>query len=144
MPTTTYDAPGSSELRRQARQEATAFLRGLPVSRDPAAPLRACTEAMAQATTPAEVHALTELAARGEEAGLIALRNLLRAAGSRCRKQGHAQLATRYDRTSDLLDIADRTLFQLGIDLLAAAHDTLPDRSGPTPALTTDAEGAPR
>lgn len=144
MLTTTYDGPGSSELRRRAGQEAAAFLRGLRVSRDPAAPLRACTGAMSQATTPAEVHALTELAAGGEDAGLIALRNLLRAASSRCREQGHAQLAARYDRTSDLLDIADRTLFQLGIDLLATAHDTLPDRSGPTAALVADAEGAPR
>lgn len=144
MPTTSYDGPSSSELRRQARQEAAAFLDGLPVSRDPAAALRACTDAMARATTHAEVHALTELAAGGEDAGLIALRNLLRAAGGHCREQGHARLAARYDRTSDLLNIADRALFQLGIDLLAAAPDTQPDPSGPPPVLVDADEGGPR
>ncbi|MFD8982839.1 hypothetical protein [Streptomyces sp. NPDC059564] len=141
MLTTTYDGPGSSELRRRAAQEAAAFLHGLPVSRDPAAPLRACTEAMSQATTPAEVHALTELAAGGEEAGLIVLRNLLRAAGIRCREQGHAQLAARYDRTSDLLEIADRALFQLGVDLLASAYNAGPDRANPPPASVGYDEG---
>ncbi|WP_405421503.1 hypothetical protein [Streptomyces erythrochromogenes] len=144
MPTTTYDGLGSSELRRRAGQDSAAFLRGLPVPRDPAAALRACTEAMVQATTPAEVHALTELAAGGEDAGLIALRDLLRAAGSRCREQGHAQLAVRYDRTSDLLDIADRTLFQLGIDLLTAAQDTPPDQSRPAPTPASDTGGGSR
>lgn len=81
MTRTVHDQPGSSELRLRARREAAGFLRGLPVPVDPAAPLRACTEAMSEASTPAEVHALTELAAGGEDAGLIALRNLMRTAG---------------------------------------------------------------
>ncbi|MFF3088684.1 hypothetical protein ACFVRB_27095 [Streptomyces nojiriensis] len=143
MTHTVHDHPGSSELRLRARREAAGFLRGLPVPVDPAAPLRACTEAMSEASTPAEVHALTELAAGGEDAGLIALRNLLRAAGTSCREQGHTQLATRYDRTSDLLDIADRTLFQLGIDLLTSNCDTAPDPSEPCPAPIGRDEGGP-
>ncbi|MFE9801519.1 hypothetical protein ACFYP6_22080 [Streptomyces goshikiensis] len=145
MPHTVRDKPGSSELRRRASREAAGFLRGLPVPADPAAPLRACTEAMSEASTPAEVHALTELAAGGENAGLIALRNLLRAAGTRCREQGHPQLATRYDRTSDLLDIADRTLFQLGIDLLTSTYDTSPnpDPSEPCQAPAGRDKGGP-
>ncbi|GHD79442.1 hypothetical protein ACFQL8_19400 [Streptomyces goshikiensis] len=122
MTHTVDNRPGSSELRLRAHREGEESLRGLPLPADPAA----------------------ELAAGGEEAGLIALRNLLRASGSRCREQGHGQLAARYDRTSDLLDIADRTLFQLGIDLLTATHDTLPDRSGPALALTAGTEGGPR
>lgn len=142
MPTTVRKRPGSSELRLRARREAAGFLRGLPVPADPAAPLRACTEAMAQASTPAEIHALTELAAGGEEAGLISLRNLLRAAGTRCREQGEAQLATRYERTGDLLDIADRALFQLGVDLLASAYDAEPDIAKPPPASVGCDKGA--
>ncbi|MFJ7589476.1 hypothetical protein ACIQZO_19270 [Streptomyces sp. NPDC097617] len=133
--------PGSAELRLRARQQAAVFLRGLPVSADPAAPLRACAEAMSEASTPSEVHALTELAASGEDAGLISLRNLLRAAGTRCREQGEGQLATRYERTSDLLEIADRTLFQLGVDLLASAHATGPDMSKPPSASVGSDEG---
>ncbi|MFG2979397.1 hypothetical protein ACGFYY_41230 [Streptomyces sp. NPDC048331] len=135
MLSTDEAGPGSSELRRRARREATAFLQGLPLSPDPASALRACTDAMAQATTPAEIHALTELAAAGEDTGLITLRNLLRAVGARCQVLGHAQLAERYARTSDLLDIADRALFQLGIDLLATAHTAPTDQSGPVPVL---------
>ncbi|MCY0954955.1 hypothetical protein [Streptomyces sp. H27-S2] len=142
MPPTVHNRPGSSELRLRARREAARFLRGLPVPADPAAPLRACTEAMSQASTPAEIHALTELAAGGEDAGLIALRNLLRAAGARCREQGEVQLATRYERTGDLLDIADRTLFQLGVDLLASAYDAGPDIANPPPASVGCDEGA--
>lgn len=142
MPQTAPHHPGSAELRLQARQEAAVFLRGLPVSADPAAPLRACAEAMSQASTPSEVHALIELAASGEDAGLISLRNLLHAAGTRCREQGEGQLATRYERTSDLLDIADRTLFQLGVDLLASAYATGPDVSQPPPASASRDEGA--
>ncbi|MFD3808079.1 hypothetical protein ACFWTC_31805 [Streptomyces sp. NPDC058619] len=143
MTHTVHDQPGSSELRRRARREAAGFLRGLPVPVDPAAPLRACTEAMSEASTPAEVHALTELAAGGEDAGLIALRNLLRAAATRCREQGHPQLATRYDRTSDLLDIADRTLFHLGIDPLTSTDDTSPDPSEPSPTPAGRNEAGP-
>lgn len=142
MTHTVHHRPGSSELRLQARREAAGFLRGLPVPADPAAALRACAEAMSQASTPAEVHALTELAAGGEEAGLIALRNLLRAAGTRCREQGELQLATRYERTGDLLDIADRALFQLGVDLLTAAYDTAPDTAAPCLTSVGHDEGA--
>uniref|UniRef100_A0AAU2K1B4 Uncharacterized protein n=1 Tax=Streptomyces sp. NBC_00049 TaxID=2903617 RepID=A0AAU2K1B4_9ACTN len=134
--------PGSSELRLRARRETAGFLRSLPVSADPAAALRACTEAMPQASTPAEVHALTELAAGGEEAGLIALRNLLRAAGTRCREQGELQLATRYERAGDLLDIADRALFQLGVDLLTSAYNASPDISEPSFTSASHGKGA--
>lgn len=142
MPPTTTHRLGSSELRLRARQEAARFLRSLPVSADPAAPLRACTEAMSQASTAAEVHALTELAAGGENAGLIALRNLLQAAATRCREQGESQLATRYERTGDLLDIADKALFQLGVDLLASTYATGPDLSTPPSASAGRDEGA--
>ncbi|WP_434596492.1 hypothetical protein [Streptomyces sp. A5-4] len=142
MTHTVHHRPGSNELRLRARREAAGFLRSLPVPADPAAALRACTQAMSQASTPAEVHALTELAAGGEEAGLIALRNLLRAAGTRCREQGELQLATRYERTGDLLDIADRALFQLGVDLLTTAYDTEPDTSEPSLISVGHDEGA--
>ncbi|MFJ5546699.1 hypothetical protein [Streptomyces sp. NPDC093225] len=143
MPHTDHERHGSSDLRRRSRREAAGFLRTLPVSADPAAPLRACTEAMSAASTPAEIHALTELAAGGEDAGLVSLRNLLRAAGTRCREQGHAQLADRYDRTSDLLDIADRTLFQLGVDLLSSTYDTSTDPSTPRLVSVGRTEGDP-
>lgn len=142
MTHTVHHHPGSSELRLRARREASGFLRGLPVPADPAAALRACTKAMSQASTPAEVHALTELAAGGEDAGLIALRNLLRAAGTRCRERGEVQLATRYERTGDLLDIADRALFQLGVDLLTSAYDPVPDASEPAPTSAGRGKGA--
>ncbi|MCY0933824.1 hypothetical protein [Streptomyces sp. H34-S4] len=142
MPSTIHHRPGSSELRLRARREAAGFLRDLPVPADPAAPLRACAEAMSQASTPAEVHVLTELAAGGENAGLIALRNLLRAAGARCREQGDVQLATRYERTGDLLNIADRVLFQLGVDLLTSFYDTSPEASEVGTVLVGGPEGA--
>ncbi|GAA2624599.1 hypothetical protein GCM10010425_20560 [Streptomyces spororaveus] len=143
MPHAVHHRPSSSELRLRARREAAEFLRGLPVPADPAASLRTCAEAMSQASTPAEVHALTELAAGGEEAGLIALRNLLRAAGARCREHGEIQLATRYERTSDLLDIADRALFQLGVDVLTTQYDTTADTAAPCLTPVGHDEGAP-
>ncbi|MFJ6934656.1 hypothetical protein ACIQV2_15775 [Streptomyces globosus] len=67
---------------------------------------------------------------------LLALRDFLLTASTWCRENGHARLGERYQRTSDLLDVADRLLHQLGVDHLAAtwpsqAH-TAPS-SGRTP-----------
>lgn len=123
MTTTPEPGPGlpsPSELRRQARAEAAPFLDLLELP-DPADALRAWTGRLAEAETPAQFHALVDTMTGTHDSTLLALRDFLRTAGTWCRERGHARLGERYQRTSDLLDVADRLLHQLGVDHLAAA-----------------------
>ncbi|MFB6859456.1 hypothetical protein ACFCZQ_07575 [Streptomyces virginiae] len=66
---------------------------------------------------------------------LLALRDFLLTAGTWCREHGHARLGERYERTSDLLDVTDRLLHQLGIDYLAATLPS-PAPTAPSPGRT--------
>ncbi|MFD3760502.1 hypothetical protein [Streptomyces sp. NPDC058622] len=61
--------------------------------------------------------------ATGADGALLGLRDLLRAAATWCREHEAPDLARRYTHTSDLFDVADRLLYQLGVDLLTAAHE---------------------
>ncbi|MFJ9551237.1 hypothetical protein [Streptomyces erythrochromogenes] len=119
--------PGSSDLRRTARLEtvdylATLNLPGLGQS------LLPWTRALTSTETAAQFHVVTDAVIGSESGALLGLRDFLRAAGEWCDGHGRRALGDRYRRTSELLDVADRLLFQLGVDQLAAAHP------GPTPA----------
>ncbi|MFJ6783598.1 hypothetical protein [Streptomyces yangpuensis] len=74
------------------------------------------------ADTSAQFHLVTDTVIGSESGALLALRDFLRAAGEWCDGHGHGALGDRYRRTSELLDVADRLLFQLGVDQLAAAN----------------------
>lgn len=78
-----------------------------------------------------QVHVLVDSLTGTKASTLLALRDFLRSAGTWCRDHGQPALAERYLRTSDLLDIADRQLYRLGIDHLTAFHPqaTTPDLS---------------
>ncbi|MCB5163646.1 hypothetical protein LG634_02135 [Streptomyces bambusae] len=111
--------PSPSELRRQARTEAGSFL-DLPELSDPADALRDWTRRLAEAETPAQFHVLVDTVTGTHDSTLLALRDFLLTAGTWCREHGHARLGERYERTSDLLDVTDRLLHQLGVGHLAA------------------------
>ncbi|WP_405496229.1 hypothetical protein [Streptomyces sp. NBC_00096] len=59
----------------------------------------------------------------GADGALLGLRDLLRGAATWCREHEEPALARRYAHTSDLFDVADRLLYQLGVDLLGAARE---------------------
>lgn len=126
--------PSPSELRRQARAEASPFLDRLDLP-DPADALRDWTRRLAEAETPAQFHVLVDTVTGTHDSTLLALRDFLLTAGTWCREHGHARLGERYQRTSDLLDVADRLLHQLGVDHLAA---TWPSQAptAPSPGRT--------
>lgn len=119
--------PGSSDLRRTARLEAADYLAALNLP-EPGQSLLPWTQALANAETTAQFHVVTDTVIGSEGGALLALRDFLRAAGAWCDGHGQRALGDRYRRTSELLDVADRLAFQLGVDQLAAAH------SGPAPA----------
>ncbi|MCF3178707.1 hypothetical protein IPZ70_01905 [Streptomyces polychromogenes] len=122
MTTTPQPGPGPlspSELRRQARAEAGSFLDLLELPNPPDA-LRDWTRQLAEAETHAQFHVLVDTVTGTHDSTLLALRDFLLTAGTWCRERGHARLGERYERTSDLLDVADRLLHQLGVDHLAA------------------------
>ncbi|MFD3997412.1 hypothetical protein [Streptomyces sp. NPDC058583] len=132
----TLEAPSGTELRRRARADALPFLAELALP-DPAAAVRAWTQQVTTAQTVAQVHVLVDTLTGTEASAFLALRDFLRAAGAWCCDRGQPALAERYLRTSDLLDIADRQLYQLGVDHLSAFHTQAPesrsDRKGPPP-----------
>ncbi|OII62140.1 hypothetical protein BJP40_03815 [Streptomyces sp. CC53] len=129
------EVPPGTELRRRARAEALPFLSALALP-DPADAVRAWTKQVTTAQSAAQVHVLLDAQTGSEASTLLALRDLLRAAAAWCRDRGQPALAERYLRTSDLLDITDRQLYQLGVDHLSAFHTRAPqvrsDRKGPT------------
>ncbi|MEU8522398.1 hypothetical protein [Streptomyces sp. NPDC048577] len=124
-------APSGTELRCQARAETGAYLTALGLS-DPADAVRAWTQHLTSERTAAQVHALLDALTGTNTSTLLALRDALRAAGRWCHGQGQPVLAERYLRTSDLLDIADRQLYQLGIDHLTAFHTPISVSGCPT------------
>ncbi|MCX4718270.1 hypothetical protein [Streptomyces virginiae] len=137
MTTTPQPGPGlpsPSELRRQARVEAGPFLDRLDLP-DPADALRDWTRRLAEAERPAQFHVLVDTVTGTHDSTLQGLRDFLLTAGTWCREHGQARLGERYQRTSDLLDVADRLLHQLGVDHLAA---TWPDQAptAPSPGRT--------
>ncbi|WP_282697777.1 hypothetical protein [Streptomyces sp. CC208A] len=115
------EAPSGTELRRRARAEALPFLAALALP-DPAETVRAWTQHLPTARSAAQVHVLLDALTGTDTSTLLALRDVLRTAGSWCREHGQPALAERYLRAGDLLDIADRQLYPLGIDLLTAFH----------------------
>ncbi|MCY0928215.1 hypothetical protein OTB20_18840 [Streptomyces sp. H27-H1] len=119
-------ALGPAGLRRLARLEAGPYLAGLGLP-DPGRAVRAWADQGAQAPSAAALHLLVE-GATGADGALLGLRDLLRAAAAWCRDHEEPALARRYTHTSDLFDVADRLLYQLGVDLLTAAHEV---RSAP-------------
>ncbi|MGW6393111.1 hypothetical protein ACWFR1_21965 [Streptomyces sp. NPDC055103] len=130
------EAPSGTELRRRARADALPFLAELALP-DPAEAVRAWTQQVTTAQTVAQVHVLVDTLTGTQASALLALRDFLRAAGTWCRDRGQPALAERYLRTSDLLDIADRQLYQLGIEHLTAFRTRAPasrsNRKGPPP-----------
>lgn len=112
--------PGPAGLRWQARLEAGPYLAGLELP-DPGRAVRAWAEQGAQAPSAAALHLLVD-GATGADGALLELRDLLRAAATWCLEHEEPALARRYAHTSDLFDVADRLLYQLGVDLLTAAH----------------------
>ncbi|WP_318209524.1 MULTISPECIES: hypothetical protein [unclassified Streptomyces] len=135
MNTDAPEAPSGNELRRRARAEALPFLSALALP-DPAEAVRAWTQQVTTARSAAQVRVLLDAQTGTEASTLLALRELLRAAATWCRDRGQPALAERYLRTSDLLEITDRQLYQLGVDHLTAFHTRAPagrsDRKGPT------------
>lgn len=101
------------------RQDRTSCGLELP---DPGRAVRAWAEQAAQAPSAAALHLLVD-GATGADGALHELRDLLRAAATWCREHEEPDLARRYAHTSDLFDVADRLLYQLGVDLLTAAHE---------------------
>ncbi|MFE5298123.1 hypothetical protein [Streptomyces sp. NPDC056632] len=130
------ETPSGAELRRRARAEALPFLAALALA-DPADLVRAWTHQLTLAGSAAQVHLLVDTLTGTETSTLLALRDFLHATATWCRDRGQPALAERYLRTSDLLDIADRQLYQLGIDHLTALHTQAPasrsDRNGGRP-----------
>ncbi|MER5737885.1 hypothetical protein ABT117_19705 [Streptomyces sp. NPDC002262] len=125
---TAAQTPSGTELRRRARAETRGYLVDLALP-DPAESVRAWTRHLAGDRTAAQVHVLLDALTGTEASPLLALRDALRAAGIWCGEHGQPALAERYLRAGDLLDIADRQLYQLGIDHLTAFH-TEPVSSG--------------
>lgn len=112
--------PGPADLRRQARLEAGPYLAGLELP-DPGRAVRAWAEQVAHAPSAEALHLLVE-GTTGADGALLGLRDLLRDASTWCQEHEEPALARRYAHTSDLFDVADRLLYQLGVDLLAAAR----------------------
>ncbi|MCZ0978716.1 hypothetical protein O1L60_04195 [Streptomyces diastatochromogenes] len=114
-------APSGTELRRRARAEALPFFSALALA-DPADLVRAWTRQLTLAGSAAQVHVLVDTLTGTETSTLLALRDFLHATATWCHDRGQPALAERYLRTGDLFDIADRQLYQLGIDHLTALH----------------------
>lgn len=118
---------GSSDLRRAARREAAGYLAALGLPR-PTQGLLPWSRALAEAETAQQVHVLTDSVTGSPEGVALFVRDFLHAAGSWCDDHGQPDLGDRYRRVGDLFDVADRLLFRLGLDLLAATHPLPPPR----------------
>ncbi|MFG2996578.1 hypothetical protein [Streptomyces sp. NPDC048340] len=123
---------GSSGLRRTARLEAAGFLDALDLP-GPAQSLLPWARALEGAETAAQFHVITDTVTGSESGALLALRDFLRAAGGWCDDHGDRAFGDRYRRASDLLDVADRLLFQLGVDQLAAHENAGLSSAGRNP-----------
>ncbi|WP_329283899.1 hypothetical protein [Streptomyces sp. NBC_00691] len=131
--------PAGTELRRRARAQTLRYLAALALP-DPAESVRAWTQHLGDERCAAEVHVIVDALTGTATSPLLALRDALRTTGGWCREHGQPVLAERYLRAADLLDIADRQLYQLGIDHLTAFHTEPcppghPHREDPAPEL---------